>query len=259
MTDIDVRTGEVVDQMTEGEARAFVDYVRTQQEELPRRIVDAWRRRADQALGYTSWDAMCDGEGLRLRLGRDERPGFVMELRSEGMSIPAIASATGSSVGTVHSDLSKLKGRGEQQPETVTSLDGRQRPATQPPRARGGGDADPDERRGVAAPSTRSDDSGPLAGPASSVPPQQPKRDLGDVLEERMPGTRADLQRTALRARWSKDMAAVADIDLLDMDQVRAAIDDSEANLAIRTLRGVADRLERAGRPGLRIVGGTDE
>jgi hypothetical protein len=52
------------------------------------------------------------------------------------MSIPAIASATGASVGTVHGDLSKLKSRGEHQPERVTSLDGRERPAKQPLRPR---------------------------------------------------------------------------------------------------------------------------
>ena len=46
------------------------------------------------------------------------------------MSIPAIASATGASVGTVHGDLSTLKGSGAELPTSVTGLDGKSRPAT---------------------------------------------------------------------------------------------------------------------------------
>lgn len=93
-------------------------------------------------------------------------------------------------------------------------------------------------------------------------PSPRPARELVDVLEDRMPGARADLARSSLRARWSKDIAAAADIDLLDPQGIRAVLDEDEARMAINTLRRVAKwaaRLEEAGRPGLRIVGGPND
>lgn len=92
--------------MTQDEAREFIAYVRNQQRELPKRIRDAWHRRAWIALGYQSWDTMCVAERIQLRgLPRDERQEMVLDLRAAGMSTRAIGSALGVSHPTVLNDL----------------------------------------------------------------------------------------------------------------------------------------------------------
>lgn len=62
------------------------------------------------------------------------------------MSTQAIGSALGVSNSTVAGDLSTVRDRTDDLPATVTSLDGRTRPATQPPRPR----TDLDEEREAA-------------------------------------------------------------------------------------------------------------
>lgn len=80
------------------EAKEFVDYVHSVQDEAPRRVIDAYRRRAWIALGYGSWAGMCDGEDLRLP--RE----VTSELKAGGLSIRAIASVTGVGYGTAQRD-----------------------------------------------------------------------------------------------------------------------------------------------------------
>lgn len=95
-------------------------------------IKAAWRERDWLALGYKSWDDMCDAEyRIGLVLPKDERPAIHAELRAEGMSTRAIAAATGVSVGTVHSDLAGVQDR---TPAPVTGMDGKTYQPTQPTR-----------------------------------------------------------------------------------------------------------------------------
>lgn len=251
MSTLDIATGEIVAHMSATSARQLTDEIRGNLTVAYDKLVDAFKGRADLALEYESWDAYCAAEFSEARMLRptpEQRREIVASMRGEGMSTRAIGSALGVDKGTVRNDLRDSTGESSpvDQPDTVTSLDGRQRPATQPPRAQTLED--------------RCCDGKGEHLPGCPELTDQPKttRDLGDVLEERMPGTRADLARTSLRARWAKDMAAIADVDLLDMNEVRALIDNSEAELAIGTLRGVAKRLEQAGRPGLRVVGGSE-
>lgn len=94
-----------------------------------------WRQRAWLALGYASWDALCDAEfGVRMALPRDERREAVAELRAEGMSTRAIGSALGVADQTVRADLGRVREvtQSDPSPDRVTSLDGRERPATRP-------------------------------------------------------------------------------------------------------------------------------
>lgn len=72
-------------------------------------IIEAYQRRAWVALGYDNWDAYTSAEfgHLRLRLPREERQEIVASMREAGMSIRAIASATGASKNTIHGDLSQ--------------------------------------------------------------------------------------------------------------------------------------------------------
>jgi hypothetical protein len=93
--------------MDADEARAVTDVIRGHVEAAWELIVQAYTRRAWAALGYQSWDGYCIAEfgTSRLRLPREERPEMVTSLRHAGLSIRAIASATGLGVGTVHREI----------------------------------------------------------------------------------------------------------------------------------------------------------
>lgn len=96
-------------------------------------IVKAFRGRAWNALGYTSWDEYCRAEfaGVRcIRLSDDEISITVGALVGEGLSYRAIASATGVSVGKVH------KHRPAVAPDNLISLDGARRSRQASSRAR---------------------------------------------------------------------------------------------------------------------------
>lgn len=119
--------------MAADEARERVDRVRSAVTQARSDLVELWRRRAWVALGYASWDDLCDAEfGVRLALPREERREAVAELRAEGMSTPAIASALRISNATAWRDASSSNE--EDRPAKVTGLDGRERPAVQPAR-----------------------------------------------------------------------------------------------------------------------------
>lgn len=73
-------------------------------------MLTAYTRRAWSALGYNSWDDYCVREfgAARLRLPREERAEIVSSLRESGLSIRAIASATGAAYDTVRKDVNHL-------------------------------------------------------------------------------------------------------------------------------------------------------
>lgn len=116
---------EPVTDMGVAEAKEFVEYIHGVQDEGPRRVIDAYRRRAWLALGYSSWADMCDGEDLRLP--RELTP----ELRAGGLSIRAIAAVQGVAVGTVHKDVESgvQSGQANRTPGPTTGLDGKSYPA----------------------------------------------------------------------------------------------------------------------------------
>jgi hypothetical protein len=93
--------------------------------------------RDHELLGYPSWTAYVAAEfGSELaELRRDDRRDVVAVLSETGMSTRAIASVVGVSNSTVHEDIKVIDStvrRSNSRPATVTSLDGRERPATQP-------------------------------------------------------------------------------------------------------------------------------
>lgn len=88
-------------------ARLLTDEIKKLVEVLWELVVAAYHGRAWVALGYESWDAYCDNEiqSTRLRLPREERAEVVASLKDSGLSIRAIAAATGASRNTVRCDL----------------------------------------------------------------------------------------------------------------------------------------------------------
>lgn len=92
--------------------------------------------RDDDLLGYPSWTAYVAGEFSKelAELRRDVRRDVVQALSATGMSTRAIASVVGVSNSTVHEDIKVIDSTvrlANSRPSTVTSLDGRERPASQ--------------------------------------------------------------------------------------------------------------------------------
>jgi hypothetical protein len=79
------------------DARALTDRINTGVEAVWELIKQAYTRRAWSALDYESWDDYCTREfgTSRLRLPREERSEVVASLRESGLSLRAIAAATG--------------------------------------------------------------------------------------------------------------------------------------------------------------------
>lgn len=89
------------------DARVLTDQIKTGVEAVWHLITRAYTQRAWSALGYQSWDDYCTREfgTTRLRLPREERAEVVASLRESGLSIRAIASATGVARGTVQREI----------------------------------------------------------------------------------------------------------------------------------------------------------
>lgn len=89
------------------DARALTDRIKVGVEAVWELIKQAYTERAWDALGYSSWDDYCTREfgTSRLRLPREERAEVVSSLRESGLSIRAIASATGMGKQTVQNEL----------------------------------------------------------------------------------------------------------------------------------------------------------
>lgn len=83
--------------MNAADARAITDRIKTGVDVIWELITRAYTERAWEVLGYSSWDDYCTREfgAGRLRLPREERGEVVASLRESGLSLRAIASATG--------------------------------------------------------------------------------------------------------------------------------------------------------------------
>lgn len=96
--------------LSEVEARELTDTIRDSANLLWDMIVTAYQGRVWDALGYDTWDRYCNSEfrECRLRLPQEERAEVITSLRGSGLSLRAIASATGHSVNTVRHDLNEV-------------------------------------------------------------------------------------------------------------------------------------------------------
>jgi transposase-like protein len=121
---IDTKTGEVIEILERGEARELTDRIRVGIEGIWECVIEAYEGRAWLSLGYSSWDDYCTSEfdTSRLRLPREERQEVVASLRDSGLSIRAIAAATGDSVGTVHAQLAGVQNRTPEPDDEIVEL-----------------------------------------------------------------------------------------------------------------------------------------
>lgn len=113
------------------EALAVTEDIRLSVADLELKIVTAYFGRAWAVMGYDSWDDYVQGEFKQapLALPREDRKASVASLRSQGLSLRAIASATGVDPATVHRDLAPVANA---TPDSITGIDGREYPATRP-------------------------------------------------------------------------------------------------------------------------------
>lgn len=93
--------------MSADAARRLTDRIKVAVEATWQLVIEAYESRAWAALGYPTWDDYCTREfgASRLRLPREERSEVVASLRDAGLSVRAIAAATGIGRDTVHREL----------------------------------------------------------------------------------------------------------------------------------------------------------
>ena len=85
--------------LSTADARALTDRIRVNLDGLWEMVIEAFKRGAHRALGYSSWDEYCEIEfgSNRIRLPREERQETVRSMREAGLSNKSIAAATGMS------------------------------------------------------------------------------------------------------------------------------------------------------------------
>jgi len=107
-----------IPEITAEDARILTDRIKVGVEAVWHLITEAYTSRAYIALGYRNWDDYCTREfgTSRLRLPREERAEVVASLRESGLSIRAIASATGLDKKTVNRDVIELSQKGTPNP-----------------------------------------------------------------------------------------------------------------------------------------------
>jgi hypothetical protein len=214
-------------ELTADEARELTAEIRRDLDGLLPKIKLAFEGRADKALGYGSWQAYCSTELSDVRVPVGDRPAMVAELRQSGMSQRAIGAALGVGQTQIRRDIGQLSHKGSVgQPAKVTSLDGRQRPSTQPT---------------------------PEPKPEDPVPDFTP---LDRQLDAEMEGTaqrfRNNFSTIVCRADdlWQFDVDRIAEVYAADFDQaVRPFLDE---------MTRWCDRVRSARRDasGLRLVNG---
>ena len=104
-------------------ARARIDRIAAHVAASRQDIIDAHRERDWLALGYATWDELCEAEfrGAMIGLPRGERREAVAEMTDAGMSTRAIGAALGVSEGTIRND----RGAQDYAPTPVTGLEDR--------------------------------------------------------------------------------------------------------------------------------------
>lgn len=187
-------------------------------------IADAYQERDWNTLGYQSWESYVEGEfsEARLRLSADDRREAVAELRLSGMSQRAIGAALGVDQKTVSNDLRALatEENSSVQPERITSLDGRERPAA---------------RTGPQSPGSSDAAISPSVDPGTNSSPD-PVANVKAALDKYVPDP--DAPARAWRGNFHTLLKAPHDFLVrCDADQIAEHADDQD----VETLRLLAD------------------
>lgn len=139
---VDAELVPLVPMATREEAEARRGRIRIALEVALEELLEAWRHRDYEALGYgrgpAAWQAyLRDSYGdLKLTLPAPVRQDRALELRREGLPVSAIRAIPGQGgAGTVARDLVKLREDGRLVDERVDAFDGRKRQARQEPKA----------------------------------------------------------------------------------------------------------------------------
>ena len=160
--------------------RLMAQTTRDNFEKVGRLLDDAKRGQLHEVLGFKSWTAyVADAVGGQIQLSGDARAAMVQMLAGEGMSVRAIAAATGVSKSTVDRDLAQVSHSGtpavdeaasdsvvpqwetsaEQPDAAVTGLDGKTytKPKPKPRKPRQEADCQPEAspQEGAATPERR--------------------------------------------------------------------------------------------------------
>jgi hypothetical protein len=109
--------------LTKAQARRVTEAIKLDLIGLWTVVKMAYVGRAWEPLGYPSWDEYCRSEfpTSRFRLPREERTEVVSSLRESGLSIRAIASATGLGKGTVERELPAVP-NGTPEPKPIAAV-----------------------------------------------------------------------------------------------------------------------------------------
>lgn len=107
MNEIELFRTDVPEQCTPEQARDLTDRIKFSLDGMWELVRAAYISRAWAALGYLTWDEYCTREfgTSHIRLPREERGEVIGSLRDSGLSLRAIAAATGLSRGTVGNEL----------------------------------------------------------------------------------------------------------------------------------------------------------
>lgn len=286
---------EIAIPLTPDEARSLTDEIRGATERVFRLLLRAYEGNAWQALGYGSWRdyamtefGMSQSHAYRLldqgRVVREiedaavAAQGELSETESSPIGETAISEAAARELVPLLGQPEKLR---EAWSEARDAADGKPtaadvktaRERVSPPRSRqvpalpepepepedapvedpvlDGGTTD--------LPAGRMSEDPPLEGTVTLL--RRPTRSLMDVAEELNPGAKADVGRAKLRSRWSSAMAAMADLALMNAEEVRATIPANQISMGEIAMDGgnrLFDRLRQLDSSGLRAVGGDE-
>ena len=218
-------------------AEELTDAIRGQLGDLWDLVKIAYQERAWVPLGHASWDAYCAAEftGKWIRLPREERPDTVRSLRDAGMSVRAIAAATGLGRGTVARAIDDTPGvpNGTPEPDAeafdlgaehappakVTGADGKRYDRTRPT-------PDPAPPATTAGPDPTGQDDQPWEEPPLFTPP--PATVIGTS-----PAATGDTLVAECTAAIDQFRAAVEQLEMLTVE-----LDDKTTPVVLDLWRG---------------------
>lgn len=244
---VNAETGEVVDSLTEPEARRLTERIRvaldrvsTAWADLAERITEAYQRRADLALGYRSWAEYAEAE-LKPSgaIAAEVRRELVAMLSAQGMSNRAIAPTVGVSEPTARRDAQQVRHGDAPTPDPV-GIDGGEAVTPTAPRPRDGA------REIPAEPAVEQRESGAATPPAprtvtgldgKTYPRPEPKTPPRRPLRDGFRDASLDLDKLVRR------FESLAGDDRLPRNKNEVARYANDLTRAINALQRVADQL----------------